>query len=138
MLRHVTNVGQAIPNVASDQFTHWKEVRSLQGSVTPERRKRGLRFAIILPVFTTVALLFSSETGGSTAEAAGPQDCAGVIAAVSGGIPGWAAAAIAAPFCGAWLGEQNAAALCWASRQPWGWVQRAQVWALTFGHYSIC
>jgi len=57
-----------------------------------------------------------------------PESCAGVIAAVSGGVPGWAAAAISAPFCGTWLGEQNAGSNLLGKPSTLGLAQQAQVW----------
>jgi hypothetical protein len=69
---------------------------------------------------------------------AGVESCAGVIAAIGSGVAPWAAAAIAAPFCGAWLGEQNARRICWESRQWWGWGARAYVWSVTYGRYTRC
>jgi hypothetical protein len=71
--------------------------------------------------------------------ATGPESCGSVIAAISTGlVPAWAAAAISAPYCGSWLGAQNARYLCWQSRQWWGYSARAYIWALTWGHYTRC
>lgn len=73
------------------------------------------------------------------AQAATPQDCGTLIAtAAAGGPLGWGAATFFAVPCGAWLGNKNAAAICWESQQWWGWWARAKVWAITGGQYTRC
>jgi predicted membrane protein len=66
------------------------------------------------------------------------RDCANVAAAIGGTLPGWAIAAVFAPYCGSWLGAQNARNICWQSRQWWGYSARSFIWAATWGHYTRC
>lgn len=117
-----------------------------------------LRAHVLVAVLAALAMIFVAPTAqASTVQAntvqsssvstvmttsgaivTGVESCAGVIAAIGGGVPGWAAAAIAAPFCGQWLGDAKAAEICWGSRQWWGWSYRAFVFAATWGYYSRC
>jgi hypothetical protein len=97
-------------------------------------------WAWLTAIGVALALLFATAVPveAKRADAAGVESCAGVIAGIGGGLPGWAAAAIAAPFCGSWMGAQLARNLCWQTRQWWGYEARARVWVLTWGHYTRC
>jgi len=87
----------------------------------------------------TPATMETTSQPATPKMAAGPESCGSVIAAIGTGlVAGWAAAAIAAPYCGSWLGTQNARYLCWQSRQWWGYSARSYIWALTWGHYTRC
>jgi hypothetical protein len=66
-----------------------------------------------------------------------PWACTSVMATTGRYVPAWAAAAIAAPFCGAWLGDQMAGYLCWLTQRNDPWARKF-VKQLTNGKYSRC
>lgn len=76
------------------------------------------------------------------------SDCVGTISALIaarfGGGAKWVSAssyvfaATQIGSCISWTGGKNAQAICWGSRQWWGYGERAKVLAFTFGKYSRC
>lgn len=122
------------------------------GRITEKRQhqKRRLNFVVrgLGALLVVLGLLGQAQPAtaqvpsATAAQATSPQmgieSCGGVIAAVGGNAFGMVSAAISSPYCGAWLGRLNASATCWASRQWWGWRERAIVTLVTWGRYSRC